>query len=121
MSVSDGHEQTCALHGSMIDFCVIHQTFNRIQTGTPGPTYFQVPPSLGLPGQRQKEQVVSGARLLKRWDPVPEGSFSSLRTLTNEAEQTLDLPKRRSRHGTSPWLSTEQLWVRSKMKRRGPL
>ena len=53
--------------------------------------------------------------------PVPEESFSSLRTLTNEAERTLDLPKRRIRHGTSPWLSTEQLWVRSKRKRRGPV
>ena len=34
-------------------------------------------------------------------------TFSSLRTLANEAERTLDLPRRRSRHGTSPWLSTE--------------
>ena len=32
-------------------------------------------------------------------------NVTSLRTLTNEAERTLDLPKRRSRHGTSPWLS----------------
>ena len=31
----------------------------------------------------------------------------SLRTLTNEAERTLDLPRRRNRHGLSPWLSTE--------------
>jgi len=30
----------------------------------------------------------------------------SLRTLTNEAERTLDLPTRRSHQGTSPWLST---------------
>ena len=52
---------------------------------------------------------MGGARLLKLWDPVPEGSFSSLRGLTNDTERTLDLPKRRSRHGTSPWLSTEQL------------
>jgi len=51
--VSDGHEQTCALHGSTIDFCVIPETLNRNQTGTPGPTvtYFRVPPGLGLPGQ----------------------------------------------------------------------
>ena len=53
--------------------------------------------------------------------PRARGILSSLRTLTNEAERTLDLSKRRSRHGTSPWLSTEQLWVRSKRKRRGPV
>ena len=52
---------------------------------------------------------MGGARLLKLWDSVPEGPFSSLGTLTNEAERTLDLPRRRSRHGSSPWLSTEQL------------
>ena len=33
----------------------------------------------------------------------------SLRTLTNKAERTWDLPRRRSRHGTSPWLSTQLL------------
>ena len=36
---------------------------------------------------------MGGARLLKLWDSVPEGPFSSLRTLTNEAERTLDLPQ----------------------------
>ena len=35
------------------------------------------------------------------------GILPSLRTLTNEAERTLDLPRRRSRHGSRPWLSTE--------------
>ena len=55
--------------------------------------------------------------LLKLWEvedytdlgtPCQE-ILPSLRTLTNdsEAERTLDLPRRRSRQGTSPWLSTE--------------
>ena len=38
-------------------------------------------------------QVVGGARLLKLWDPVPEGPFSSLRTLTNEAERLWTCPR----------------------------
>ena len=38
--------------------------------------------------------------------PRARGILSSLRTLTNEAERSLDLPTRRSRHATSPWLST---------------
>ena len=54
------------------------------------------------------------------WSPnQTKPKKKKLRTLTNEAERTLDLSTRRSRQGTSPWLSTEYLWVRSKRKRRG--
>jgi len=39
------------------------------------------------------------------WDHSIQEILPSLRTLTNEAKRTLDLPRRRSRQGTSPWLS----------------
>ena len=53
--------------------------------------------------------------LLKLWEvedytdlgPRAQEILPSLRTLTNEAERTLDSPRRRSRQGKSPWLSTE--------------
>ena len=54
-----------------------------------------------------------GLPLVCRFDPGTH--------LTDESERTLDLPRRRSRQGKSPWLSTEQLWVRSKRQRRGPV
>jgi len=40
------------------------------------------------------------------WDLGSQEILSSLRTFTNQAERTLDLPRLRSRQGTSPWLST---------------
>jgi len=46
-------------------------------------------------------------RITQTFGPRTQEILPSLRTLTNEAEQTLDLPTRRSRQGKSPWLSTE--------------
>ena len=48
-------------------------------------------------------------RITQTLGPCAQEIVPSLRTLTNEAEQTLDLPRRRSRQGTSPWLSTWEL------------
>jgi len=46
-------------------------------------------------------------RITQILGPRAREILPSLRILTNEAERTLDLPRRRSRHGKSPWLSTE--------------
>jgi len=46
-------------------------------------------------------------RITQTLGPRARGILPSLRTLTNEAERTLDLTRRRSRQGKSPWLSTE--------------
>ena len=46
-------------------------------------------------------------RITQTLGPRAQEILPSLRTLTNEAERTLDLPTRRSRQGKSPWLSTE--------------
>ena len=45
-------------------------------------------------------------RITQTLGPRARGILPSLRTLTNEDERTLDLPRRRSRQVTSPWLST---------------
>jgi len=50
--------------------------------------------------------VVCGGGFQDNWDLGSQEILPSLRTFTNEAERTLDLPRRRSRKGTSPWLST---------------
>jgi len=46
-------------------------------------------------------------RITQTLGPRAQEILPSLRTLNNEAERTLDLPRRRSRQGKSPWLSTE--------------
>jgi len=46
-------------------------------------------------------------RITQTLGPCAQEILPSLRTLTNEVERTLDLPRRRSRQGTYPWLSTE--------------
>jgi len=58
-----------------------------------------------------KEQVLLSLscgrwRITQTLGPRAQEILPSLRTLTNEAERTLDLPTRWSRHDTSPWLST---------------
>jgi len=51
--------------------------------------------------------VVDGGGFLDNWDFVSQEIVPELSTPpTYEAERTLDLPRRRSRQGTSPWLST---------------
>jgi len=50
--------------------------------------------------------VMGGGGFHNNWDLGSQEILPSLRTFTNEAERTLDLPRRRSRQGTSPWLST---------------
>jgi hypothetical protein len=50
--------------------------------------------------------VVIGGGFHNNWDLGSQEILLSLRTFTNEAKRTLDLPRRRSRQGTSPWLST---------------
>jgi len=50
--------------------------------------------------------AVGGGGFHDNWDLRSQEILSSLRTFTNEAKRTLDLPRRRSRQGTSPWLST---------------
>ena len=50
--------------------------------------------------------VMGGGGFHDNWDLGSQEILSSLRTFTNEAERTLNLPRRRSRQGTSPWLST---------------
>ena len=55
----------------------------------------------------QNPPEVGAVRIhMDNWDLGSQEILSSLRTFTNEAERTLDLPRRRSRQGTSPWLST---------------
>jgi len=49
--------------------------------------------------------VVGGGGFHDNGDLGSQEILTSLRTFTNEAERTLDLPRRRSRQGTSPWLS----------------
>ena len=49
--------------------------------------------------------VVGGGGFNDNWDLGSQEILSSLRTFTNEAERTLDLPRRRIRQDTSPWLS----------------
>jgi len=44
---------------------------------------------------------VGGGGFRKPWDPRAQEIIPSLMTLTNEAERTLDLPRRWSRQGTS--------------------
>jgi len=51
--------------------------------------------------------IVVGEGFHDSQDLGSQGILSSLRTFTNEAERTLDLPRRRIRQGTSPWLSTQ--------------
>ena len=51
--------------------------------------------------------VVGGGGFHDNLDLGSQEILSSLRTFTNEIERNLDLPRRRSRQGTSPWLSTE--------------
>jgi len=46
-------------------------------------------------------------RITQTLGPRAREILTSLRTLTNEAERTLDLLRRLSRQGKSPWLSTE--------------
>ena len=46
-------------------------------------------------------------RITQTLGPRAQEIFPSLKTFTNEAERTLDLPRRRSRQSTSPWLSME--------------
>jgi len=48
--------------------------------------------------------VMGGGGFNDNWDFGSQEILSSLRTFTNEAERTLDLPRRRSRQGTSPLL-----------------
>ena len=47
--------------------------------------------------------VVGGGGFHDNWDFGSQEILSSFRTFTNEAERTLDLPRRRSRQGTSTW------------------
>jgi len=49
--------------------------------------------------------VVGGGGFHRPWNHSIQEILPSLRTFTNEAERTLDLPRRRSRQGTSLWLS----------------
>jgi len=46
-------------------------------------------------------------QMVKGWDLPLICRFDPGTHLTVESERTLDLPRRRSRQGTSPWLSTE--------------
>jgi len=46
-------------------------------------------------------------RITQTLGPRAQEILPSLRTLTNETKQILDLPTRRNRQGKSPWLSTE--------------
>jgi len=50
--------------------------------------------------------VVGGGGFHDNWDFGSQEILSSFRTFTNEAERTLDLPRRQSCQATSPWLST---------------
>jgi len=69
--------------------------------------------------------VVSGGEFCGTWDLRSPEILSSLRTLTYEAEQTLDLPKHgpgadRALHLVVNSVS-HSCWIRSKRKRRGPV
>ena len=50
--------------------------------------------------------VVDGGGFYDSWDLSSQEILRSLRNLTYEAEQTLYLPRQRSRQGAGPWLST---------------
>jgi len=55
--------------------------------------------------RRKERDFGGGGGFHDNWELGSQEILSLLRTFTNEAERTLDLPRRRSRQGTSPWLS----------------
>ena len=55
--------------------------------------------------------VVGGGGFHDNWDLESPEILSSLRTFTNEAERTLELPRRRSRQGTKPLVTVVNVVV----------